>query len=625
MDIYEKNLSAIKEKDSDLYDAICKKESEEFNNEFYITQAKNGQNIICYQEGGREQYMSSRYNPDREAEGFVKQYDNMLDYSNFIFWGLGTGLVAEKLVEKLGEHVTYLFIEPSYNIFLLVLHNFDLTKLFNNERTRFVIYELNDDRIDYKIGASIRDDNYKISFFESLPVYGKLFSEERDEAEKKYIYSIENTIAEIKSYRNVEKNLVYNDIFNMRTLFNCNCEEEFRGVFPIDRPAIIVAAGPSLEKNAYLLKEAKGKFLIIAVDSAVSYLYSRGIYPDITLVVDSEKPEKLFENIDWNKSILAIASDVNYKILEGMTEKIVVIMSLSACYNKLFRLSNHQVYTMPNGGSVATVALSLAVGWGYRSIVLVGQDLAYTSEKMHAGNTDEILLTDDRKEELANSISNNIEIEGYYGDKVYTSWDFDHYRRWYEVSIRGNKDLEIINATEGGAKIQGAKQMSLQEVIDEYKVEPFDFEKTIREMPPTFSEEQRIDIVEEWRKSLSNLDILKEKLHEGIEKSEKAIGLLKENKDSSIEITKIQSELNEISSECDEYEEIFFLHEMAAKEEADVLTDIYAEKEDAREEVLRVFQKILKYMKALYEPVEEVKEMYNKIISETIEKYKLDC
>ena len=59
---------------------------------------------------------------------------------------------------------------------------------------------------------------------------------------------------------------------------------------PRDCPGILVAAGPSLNKNIQELKKAKGKAFIVAVDTAIKPLLQEGILPDMFAIVDAEKP-----------------------------------------------------------------------------------------------------------------------------------------------------------------------------------------------------------------------------------------------------------------------------------------------------------------------------------------------
>ena len=64
-------------------------------------------------------------------------------------------------------------------------------------------------------------------------------------------------------------------------------------VIPKDISAIVIAAGPSLNKNIKELKRAKGKAFLIAVDTAVKRLLKEGIVPDMYATLDGMKTAEL--------------------------------------------------------------------------------------------------------------------------------------------------------------------------------------------------------------------------------------------------------------------------------------------------------------------------------------------
>jgi hypothetical protein len=612
MSIYEKNLLAIQKKDERLYQALQKQMNKSEDICFYIDTAKNQELIVYAKQKEKIQYMNSRYNPQREAQRFAAQYADVVDYSYMIFFGLGNGMIAEEIIKTRGEHVTYLFYEPSASLFRLVLENFDLTALIGNPRVRIVVRSMNDEKIDAAISGSICADNYKISFFDVLPTYKNLFEEEEKELEQKYRFFVGLVNSSVISAEYFGRSATYNNIYNMRYVLEGNCEEDYRNVFPVDRPAVIVAAGPSLEKNVHHLKEAKGKFLIIAVDTALRYLVEQGIQPDLAVVADPQKPVELFEDERVQQFPLAVYTAANYEIVKLMKQKIIFMSSECDYYNKLFGLAGRHIHNLAGGGSVATFAFVLAVAWGYRTIVLIGQDLALAPDKVHAGNDD----IDTFKLE-----SDKIEIEGYYGDKVYTSPDYNFYKEWFEMAIKGNETLQVINATEGGAKIEGAIPMPLKTVIDTYDVEPFDFEKTIRDMPPVFSGEQKEAVIQMWRDSVRNLHTLKQKLYDGIRQITYGIEPIRRNHYKESELAKLQKRVNKIVTECNEVQESYFVDCMIAGQDSEE-DDTHAEMSHVREdiqEVYREFERLLKHMKSMYSAVDEVREMFEKIIKETTE------
>lgn len=73
-----------------------------------------------------------------------------------------------------------------------------------------------------------------------------------------------------------------------------------------------------------------------------------------------------------------------------------------------------------------------------------------------------------------------VQVKGNDGTMLDTDYQMDMYRKWIENEIlKLPEDITVINATEGGAKIEGAKVMTLKEVIDSCTKE-IDFENYCR-------------------------------------------------------------------------------------------------------------------------------------------------
>lgn len=606
MSIYEKNLEAVKKRSEELYEAVLNAETESEGSLYCVEAAKNGMPIFCSKGEGGIIYLNSRYNPQREAERYAAQFKYMRDYAFVCFFGFGNGMAAKELLREKGEHIVFAYYEPSLQLFRLTMEYYDITELLECERVGIYVKDVNDEGFK-GMSSAINAQNYRISRYEVLPVYKELFGDEEKEIRALYGFWLDAVYSDIATGKLFAKTIAYNNIYNMRYIFGCSCEDEFAGVFPVDRPAIIVAAGPSLEKNVKELRKAKGILLIIAADTALPYLISQGIQPDLAMVIDATKPPKIFDEDRAKNVPLAIATEANYKIVEKMEGRVIYASSGCAYYNQLFQIGGRKLYHLNTGGSVATSAFTMALSWGYRKIILVGQDLALSPDKVHAGN---VGIRDDRLSEY------KIEIDGYNGDKVYTLLDFDFYRKWYEQVIEGDEDIEVINATEGGAKIKGAVQMTLREAIEDCDVEPFDFEKAIRDMPPALTEEHKEVVIHMWQDSLKNLDILKQKLYDGIRQTQYGIKIIKSKQYKRSQVARVQKRLNELIEECNSVVEIGFLNEIVAEQESDVLGDIHIGRDDNDEETCRVFEKMMKYMKSLHGAVDEVKELFEKIITD---------
>ena len=79
-----------------------------------------------------------------------------------------------------------------------------------------------------------------------------------------------------------------NTLINVPTICSESDAARLSGLFK-GRPAIVVAAGPSLDRNLTLLERHRDRVVLIAVDTAVRPLLSAGLEPDLIVSVDPSR------------------------------------------------------------------------------------------------------------------------------------------------------------------------------------------------------------------------------------------------------------------------------------------------------------------------------------------------
>ncbi|WP_342420766.1 6-hydroxymethylpterin diphosphokinase MptE-like protein [Paenibacillus sp. FSL E2-0178] len=236
-------------------------------------------------------------------------------------------------------------------------------------------------------------------------------------------------------------------------------------------PAIVVSAGPSLNKNIKQLQGLKNKAVIIAVDTIAQRLCNEGVVPDFICSIERgiETYTYFYEGKTYPVESTLVGPLVLYpEVFEEFSGEVVIPMRGNVgefiWLKEIMGLKDD--YSISIGLSCAHVAFGVAEHIGASPIILIGQDLAYgSSEKeTHAGGT----IYDDK--ELTSSMYaeiESLETEGYYGGTVATTEIWNAFRTWFELEI-ANKQLNVINATEGGAKIAYSEQLSLEEAGNEY-------------------------------------------------------------------------------------------------------------------------------------------------------------
>lgn len=230
------------------------------------------------------------------------------------------------------------------------------------------------------------------------------------------------------------------------------------GVFQ-GRPAVVVAAGPSLDHNLEALRPISDRVIVIAVDTAARVLLAAGIHPDIVVAVDPS---------DANARHLRHMPDCRgmWLVTEGSLGPDVLDQFAGRAF--VFRVSDHHPWpwladlgvrrgTLRAWGSVLTTAFDLAIRLGCGPIAFVGADLAYTDGLLYCRNTvyepewRHLTTTEARAAAFKDHIAatGQIEAVGIDGAPVLTAPRFQHFRDWLVSRSRETAE-RVVNATGRG-------------------------------------------------------------------------------------------------------------------------------------------------------------------------------
>lgn len=410
-------------------------------------------------------------NPELEAKIWA---DSFYDKDKEVFIVVGTGRLHyhKALMKKLNKNQQLFIIDWKYPLIANAIINYDENEFGENVSFRFSkdiqgsIFSI--------IGILDRFTTKKINFT-FIPPYTYFYHDEVKEIEThitNYISTnrvILNTIQLFgiqwpsNMYKNIE--IMINKGVPFKILAN-----KFQGI-----PAIIVSAGPSLEKNIKRLAELLNKAVIIASGSAIDTLKRYNISPHFLASFDGGIGNyRHFENLDTKELRLIFTGEIYPQILEEFKG---ILIPAEASNKKDYDL--YKEYGAPDlgeamvGPSVANFALDIAVNLGCNPIIFIGQDLALADGKTHAsGNA--------FKEEIKD-LSNYIKVKGNIEDTVYTSRPWLTMLKFFERQIKNYSNI-IINATEGGAFIEGTTVKTLKEVEKLYLNKDYNLNKMIEDM-----------------------------------------------------------------------------------------------------------------------------------------------
>ena len=231
--------------------------------------------------------------------------------------------------------------------------------------------------------------------------------------------------------------------------------------------AIIVAPGPSLNKNINELKQYKDKALIISVLHALPMLIKEGIEPHVVVHVDAKLDEPLIEflekRMNFEIPLFVMGSNLPLMFNKIPREKTVWSELMGPLHNELCKQLNIS-FPHLSGGNVSLYAFNLCAQWKFKNIVLVGHDLSYDGDQYYA-DTDGLKTAVEMKDINSHK---RVEVDGYFGGKVKTSHDFflyiEEFNKWVESKLHA--DIRHINCTEGGARIEGFEQIRLCDLVN---------------------------------------------------------------------------------------------------------------------------------------------------------------
>lgn len=239
-----------------------------------------------------------------------------------------------------------------------------------------------------------------------------------------------------------------------------------------NKPAILVAAGPSLNEEFDNLKKIKKdrSAYIFSVGSAINALIEHDIYPDAAFTYDpTEKNQFVFQKIK-EKGIMDIpiifGSSVGFETLEDYPGKMAHFITSQD--NISAHTIKHNEYDhidiAVDSPSIAIMTLQLLNHLDFHPIILVGQNFSYQQNKRYASGIEYDFVKNELNEK---EIENAFEIESVDGGKVLTNDGFVRMKTSMELILSGMKDKTVYNTTKNGAKIKHTIYKELAAIMQE--------------------------------------------------------------------------------------------------------------------------------------------------------------
>jgi hypothetical protein len=470
MNILEKNMWALKENNPVLAEAVASCDG----GQYHIIPSADDRlpNLIYSGENGEILF----YDPT-DPLGHIKATLSSLGLERapfVILLGLGLGYQLNLLYSALqgaGPLRKVILVEKDIHCLRRAMEVLDISEAFAHEQIKLVV-------------GSPETDLYVNLWNTMAPEFGDLkairfipwpaairLDPGYYQAAKKAVQDVAHSFIAERGNDPFDTLVAYENFFqNLPHYLGSPGVSQVKDLFP-NRPGVIVAAGPSLNKNVHLLRMLDNRAVIFSADASAKVLHAHGISPHvITTVERTPGTEKFFEGLTGlEETVLGVASFTYPQTLASYPGPFLFMHRKYHFYEILG--IGEDCFEM--GGTTAHCAFSLAQHMGCNPIIFIGQDLAYGPD----GVTHARGCAFGQRQAYAVDCE-SIEIPANAGGTVETCSLWLRLLREYERILQTSEGVAI-NATEGGARIRGTQEMTFRDAIEAYCADEFNPRETL--------------------------------------------------------------------------------------------------------------------------------------------------
>lgn len=445
----------------------------------------------------------NKINPLEEANQIFLSSENT-KISIHIVYGLGLGYLFQ--LASLKSKGSVILYEPDLNIIWLA---FTLVDFSNDILKSNVFFTSTQEELLEALHRNSGNENSPVLL--SLPYQRESNPEEFDSFVKKLqntvgMFSLDLKYTKQKFYPTL-KFLIYNFKNLLKDIPLAYCKDLYK-----DKTAVVVSAGPTLDRNIDTLKKYRDKFVLFTVGTAIQTLYRHGIKPDFLCIIESYNSSDQLKNLDL--------SDVNF-ITEPFAhpafrkynyKKTFIHPSSNTPINHFYsEIFNENIEEYFSKGTVSYTALNSARLLGCSKIILVGQDLAYIEGQCYSKDsaykdlvcqynkeTEKWEITAKDFDKFASEISNSpipeiredtakrrlenlnnslYYVEGINGDMIPTESVYATFISPLEEYTKMFNDRKYINTSLVGAQIDGFENLPLEKALESSELIPDSFDE----------------------------------------------------------------------------------------------------------------------------------------------------
>ncbi|WP_300668303.1 6-hydroxymethylpterin diphosphokinase MptE-like protein [Helicobacter sp. UBA3407] len=484
----------------------------------------------------------------------MKEFEPFKLYPFFYFFGFGNGIFYRLLLNENSKTIKKLFIfEPELEIIYIALNFADFSaEIAAGKLLIFWTGTISFGELDSYLaseGQWIYSRIYNLHLYNSY--YGR-YDKECLNLNSIITRSLGHHVISVGNDSTDALIGLEHHLQNLPEMITTPSMKELISKAKNTNTAVIVSTGPSLYKQLPLLKQYAPYLTIFCVDASFPILTKHGIKPDIVVTLERVEPTADFYKKTPKSAqkniIFALTSIVHQETSKAITQGIKTYSMRPFGYTRFFDLKEYGYAGI--GMSAANMTYELIVHSKFERCIFIGQDLAFAPDgKTHS--KDAIFGENESQYKKSDNTLEKILVPAYGGEGfVETSSVWKMFLNFFEKDIAETPyPLEVINATEGGSRIEGTKEIPFQEVLESL---PKVKKSLIQLTPPTKAEiaankkqmeakvKEFLDYGYKKKKMVEKLFLRVVKMTEELER------LNRENKLEKINFTKMDKLLEEI-------------------------------------------------------------------------------
>lgn len=586
----------------------------------------------------KDMYIHNRQNPLGEAQEIFSMATNE-PVAIHLVYGLGLGYLFQVVCSKsIGTVILY---EPDLNImwyaFSLVDFSGDILKknvylTDNFEETSSEIYKksntFNTPQLISLTSAREFDCEKFDNLVRTLQETVGSFSLDLKFTKEKFYPSLKMLIKNIPNSMNEPPLARFKDVFKGKT-------------------AVIVSAGPTLDRNIETLKKYRDNYILFTVGTAVKTLYRNDLKPDFLCIIETYNSSRQVEGLDLSDVYFITEPYASPELRNFKYKQTFSHISANSPINQYWaEVCGENIEEYWTKGTVSYTAINSARILGCSKIILVGQDLAYIEGQCYSKDSAykdlsceynsekkkwEITAKDFKAfasaissaqdEETRNAVAERrldrlnkslYYVKGIQGDMIPTESVYAAFVKPLSEFAEHFNRIEFINTSLVGAQIDGYKNMPLEEALkDSVPMEKNEFDTSFEYDKNLISKnlESNLRSLEEALKFTSEAELLLNRLSNGLKRSkivdENVLKLLK----------RVSLIYLNLTGEFSAKNKLYDLISAAGKIDLDY--EMRMVQQFNYESVVRIADKLLEYFTKTDSGIKEISSMIKGILDES--------